>query len=85
MFALAAGTGRELWTFDPKTIPGVTASGVNRGLVYWASGEDCRILYGNDPFIHALDAGLGRPVAGFSKGGHIGRAQRAATPIRPSR
>jgi quinoprotein glucose dehydrogenase len=71
LFALAADTGRELWRFDPKSIPGVTQSGVNRGLVYWASGSDRRILYGNDHFLHAIDAGTGRPVPGFGQGGHI--------------
>src|SRR5262245_20372897 len=45
LFALTADSGRELWRFNPASIPGITKGGVNRGLVYWADGSDRRILY----------------------------------------
>lgn len=71
LFALDAATGRELWRFDPASVPGVTKSGVNRGLVYWADGDDRRILFGNDHFLHAIDAQTGKRIPSFGKGGSI--------------
>ena len=37
---------------------GITKAGVNRGLVYWADGDDRRILFGCDHFLHAIDAAI---------------------------
>ncbi|MBI1176509.1 PQQ-binding-like beta-propeller repeat protein [bacterium] len=71
LFALDAATGQELWRFDPASVPGVTKSGVNRGLVYWADGDDRRILFGNDHFLHAIDAQTGKRIPSFGKGGSI--------------
>ncbi len=71
LFALSADTGQERWRFNPSSVPGLTKGGVNRGLVYWADGRDRRILYGNDHFLHAIDADTGRRVAGFGDGGAI--------------
>lgn len=70
-FALDAATGRELWRFDPASIPGLTKSGVNRGLVFWADGADRRILYANDHFLHALDARTGQRIASFGSNGSL--------------
>ena len=45
VFALDAATGVARWTFDPfagEAEP--NALGVNRGVVFWESGEDQRIL-----------------------------------------
>jgi quinoprotein glucose dehydrogenase len=55
LFALDATTGVQKWRFDPAACEGITKSGVNRGLVYWAEGSDRRILYANDHFLHAID------------------------------
>jgi quinoprotein glucose dehydrogenase len=71
LFALDAATGREQWRFNPASIKGLTKGGVNRGLVYWADGGDRRILYGNDPFLHAIDAATGRRVPTFGEAGTI--------------
>ncbi len=71
-FALDAATGRELWTFDPWGVEGrVDALGVNRGVAYWASGGDRRILYTAGHFLYALDADTGRPVAEFGGRGRV--------------
>ncbi|HTH47236.1 MAG TPA: PQQ-binding-like beta-propeller repeat protein [Candidatus Limnocylindria bacterium] len=70
-FALDAATGRELWRFDPAALKGFTKSGVNRGLVHWAGGAEHRIFYGNDHFLHCLDARTGLRVASFGNGGTI--------------
>ena len=71
VFALDAATGRELWRFDPASVKGFTKGGVNRGLVHWAEGTEHRIFYGNDHFLHCLDAQTGRRVASFGNGGTI--------------
>lgn len=70
-FALDAATGRELWRFDPGAERGLGKSGVNRGLAYWAQGADKRILFGNDRYLHALDATTGKRIASFGDGGSI--------------
>ena len=46
VFALDAATGVPRWTFDPFAGQATTpnALGVNRGVVFWESGEDQRIL-----------------------------------------
>lgn len=69
--ALNAATGVERWRFDPASVPGLTKTGVNRGLVHWAGGGESRILYGNDHFLHALDARTGKRISTFGKDGSI--------------
>jgi quinoprotein glucose dehydrogenase len=64
--ALDAKTGRELWRYVPPE-----ASGVNRGLAYWADGGDKRILYGNDHWLQAVDATTGKLVDAFGEHGLI--------------
>jgi quinoprotein glucose dehydrogenase len=70
-FALDAATGRELWRFNPASVKGVTKGGVNRGLVFWAEGNDRRVLYANDHFLHALNAATGERIASFGEAGTI--------------
>lgn len=71
LVAVAADTGREIWRFDPAKEKGITKSGVNRGLVFWSEGADRRILYGNDHFLHAVDAATGRRIPSFGDAGSI--------------
>jgi quinoprotein glucose dehydrogenase len=66
--ALDAATGKELWRFDPE---GVRTRGVNRGVMYWESGTDKRILYAAGIFLFALDARTGKPIPEFGAGGRI--------------
>ena len=70
-FAIEAGSGREIWRFDPGAVPGLSKGGVNRGLVFWEEGSDRRILYGNDRYLHALEARTGRRIATFGEGGSV--------------
>jgi quinoprotein glucose dehydrogenase len=70
LVALEAATGRELWRFIPQE-----ASGVNRGLAYWRDGDDVRILYGNDHWLHAIDAKTGRPIDSFGVHGQVDLSQ----------
>ena len=70
-FAIEAGSGREIWRFDPGAVPGLSKGGVNRGLVFWEEGSDRRILYGNDRYLHAIEARTGRRIATFGEGGSV--------------
>jgi len=68
--ALNAATGRKVWEFDPWA--GRTrARGVNRGVTYWSRGRDRRIFYAAGPYLYALHAGTGRPIASFGEEGRI--------------
>ena len=71
LFALDAANGRELWRFNPASVKGITKAGVNRGLVHWGSGAERRILYGNDHFLHAINAVTGQRIPSFGEGGSI--------------
>ena len=83
VFALNASTGRLLWKFD-SGIPGTQP---DRGLAYWGSGNDKRILVGVMNFVYALDAATGNPVSGFGEHGRIdlrenlGRSPAAAQSV----
>ncbi len=67
VFALDAATGKVRWTFDSK----IEAKGPNRGLTYWSSGDDHRILTGVMHYVYALDARTGVPIRGFGREGRI--------------
>jgi quinoprotein glucose dehydrogenase len=66
VFALNAASGVLLWKFDS----GIRGTQPDRGLAYWAAGNDRRILVGVMNFLYALDATTGKPVSSF---GHAGR------------
>jgi quinoprotein glucose dehydrogenase len=70
-FALRAATGEEVWKFDPSAGVGRGGGGVNRGVVYWASGENRRILFTAGSRLYALDAATGVTIASFGTGGWI--------------
>jgi quinoprotein glucose dehydrogenase len=69
LFALDASTGEELWSFHPEVE--VQTWTVSRGAVYWEGGDDERLLFGTGPFLYAVDARTGRPIAGFGQQGRI--------------
>ena len=72
LVALQAATGRELWRFDPfagSAQGGVV--GVNRGVAWWAEGNDRRILFSADHFLYAVDAATGRPISSFGNKGQV--------------
>lgn len=72
VFALDAATGRELWTFDPFAAGArATSLGVNRGVVYWESGDDKRILVTAGLWLYALDARTGKPIPTFGANGKV--------------
>ncbi len=72
LFALDAATGKELWRFSPLRGGGDhQALGVNRGVVYWADGEDRRILYTAGSTLHTVNARDGKSVSSFGDGGLV--------------
>jgi len=67
VFALDAATGKLLWKFDS----GIKGLQPDRGLAYWASGTDKRILVGVMNFVYALNAASGQPISSFGTSGRI--------------
>jgi quinoprotein glucose dehydrogenase len=84
--ALDGATGKLLWKFDS----GLVGRQPDRGLAYWSDGKDKRILVGIVNFIYAIDAGTGKPVAGFGQDGRVdlrenlGRSPAAAQSVYPT-
>ena len=66
LVALDAASGRELWRYEADG-----ASGVNRGLAWWAEGDDRRILFGTGQWLYAIDARTGRPIENFGDRGRV--------------
>lgn len=79
LFAINALTGRELWTFDPadssvnKTWHRSSVN-MNRGVAYWAEGDDQRIIYTVGPIAFAVNAVTGRLITDFGQDGGINLA-----------
>ncbi|AMY11124.1 Quinoprotein glucose dehydrogenase [Luteitalea pratensis] len=74
IFALDADTGTPKWVFDPFARPdgdGPSSLGVNRGVTYWAEAADKRIFMGAGPYLYALNADTGTPIASFGEQGRI--------------
>jgi quinoprotein glucose dehydrogenase len=73
VFALDAATGKEIWSFNPFKILGGENSwaGTNRGVTYWQSGDEKRILFCAGSHLICLDAKTGEPVTTFGDGGKI--------------
>ena len=67
-FAVDAKTGDEIWSFSPQ---GKEYRGSHRGVSYWEDGDDKRIFCAIGPYLYALDAMTGVPVAGFGNKGKI--------------
>ena len=67
IFALDAATGNLLWKFDS----GTKGTQPDRGLAYWSSKQDKRILVGVMNFVYALDAATGKPIPVFGNNGRI--------------
>jgi quinoprotein glucose dehydrogenase len=72
--AADAGTGETLWTWRPDEGARFDAAPrkVHRGVAYWSSGQDERIVVVTPGFqLVSLDAKTGRPVQGFGQGGVV--------------
>ena len=75
VIALDAATGKEIWRFDPRTEREDAVGNRQRGLAYWADGDDRRIFTSAGTWLYALDARTGTPVRTFGDNGsiHLGR------------
>jgi quinoprotein glucose dehydrogenase len=73
--ALDAGTGRELWRYDPEVWrAGQPSNGtgfVHRGVATWTDGRERRVFINARWKLVALDARSGRPVPEFGDGGTV--------------
>lgn len=69
-------TGETLWTFDPRSyasgIPIMMLGFSNRGLAYWADGNDARVIWGTgDGYLVQVDAQSGEPIPNFGNNGRV--------------
>ncbi|MGH7540222.1 MAG: PQQ-binding-like beta-propeller repeat protein, partial [Gemmatimonadota bacterium] len=73
--ALDAGTGAEIWSYDPRAWEwGNLARGCrfcHRGVAQWSDGRERRIFLATRWKLIALDAATGRPVPGFGAAGEV--------------
>lgn len=69
-YAINAKTGEQLWSFDPFN-GGESGGEVNRGLTYWESRTDKRILFTANNQLFALDASNGKLISAFGNGGKV--------------
>ncbi len=67
VFALDGATGQLKWKFDS----GIQGTQPDRGLAYWESGTDHRIIVGIMNFVYALNADNGQLIASFGSNGRI--------------
>ena len=79
--------GQRRWVFDPFKGGGASSSlGVNRGLVFWESGDDQRIFFAAGQRLYAIDAKTGTPVSTFGEKGsvslHEGSGPQRGRPLR---
>jgi quinoprotein glucose dehydrogenase len=68
-YAVNAESGEQIWSYDPFN--GGVGSGVSRGVTYWESGNDKRILYSAGNFLIALDARTGKLIESFGEKGKV--------------
>jgi len=77
--AIHPGTGRTLWSYDPKTWASgrpVNLGFIVRGISYWTDGERKRLLIGsNDAYLISLDVETGEPDPAFGDGGRVDLTQ----------
>lgn len=72
LFAIEAATGKELWKFDPFSDKNKRPRfHPMRGVVYWADGDDKRILYTVGPALYAINATTGAPIKDFGINGEV--------------
>ena len=79
LFAINALTGKELWTFNPAdSVANKTwhrsSVNMNRGVSYWAEGEDKRIIYTVGPIAMEVNANTGKLIKEFGTDGGINLA-----------
>ncbi|MFN0120437.1 MAG: PQQ-binding-like beta-propeller repeat protein [Blastocatellia bacterium] len=71
VLALDAATGQLKWSFDPHEGKRPLGKMRNRGVMYWSSGADKRIIFGYRTWLYALDATNGQLVKSFGDNGRV--------------
>lgn len=66
-FALDAATGEELWRIRNSNTNNI----IMRGVSYWEDGDDKRILFSRDSWLHAVDAISGKSILTFGDSGRV--------------
>ena len=69
VYAIDAVTGKEIWSF--KSLEEGMPSAASRGVTYWESGDDKRILYSAGIFLMAIDAKTGKIISSFGTNGKV--------------
>lgn len=69
VYAINAATGDEIWSF--KSLKEGMPSAASRGVTYWESGEDKRILYSSGNDLMAIDAKTGKLIPTFGTEGRV--------------
>ncbi|MEO6187830.1 MAG: PQQ-binding-like beta-propeller repeat protein [Ginsengibacter sp.] len=72
LFALDAGTGKQLWKFEPlKDGKNYRMINANRGVAYWESGKEKRILYSAGASLFSVNADNGQVDSAFGTHGIV--------------
>ena len=76
LFAIHAGTGKEIWTFNPSDSTKNPkwhrkSINMNRGVTYWQSGDDKRIIFTVGPVVYAINSLTGEIINSFGDQGGI--------------
>jgi quinoprotein glucose dehydrogenase len=66
-FALDAATGQQIWRIRNPSRNNV----IMRGVSYWEDGDDKRILYSRESWLHAAHAISGEPIISFGDSGRV--------------
>ncbi len=84
VIALDAATGKLLWTFDSqKAFPAErVASRAERGLSYWHSGKEKRLMANVSHYVYALDPDTGKLLPSFGNQGRIDLRENLRDPAR---
>ncbi|RZS96804.1 PQQ-binding-like beta-propeller repeat protein [Cecembia calidifontis] len=69
VYAIDAATGKEIWSF--KSLKEGMPSAASRGVTYWESGDDKRILYSSGNDLMAINAKTGKLIPSFGKEGRV--------------
>jgi quinoprotein glucose dehydrogenase len=73
VIALDAGTGRELWKWNPQSERPGGGAARQRGLVFWQNetGGEQRLFTGVGNYLYALDPKSGQTIRSFGQNGSI--------------
>lgn len=79
VIALDAATGEQQWKFDAASEHPGRGGSRQRGLAYWASGDDRRVYTAVGSYLYALNASTGQPVRSFGQNGSVNLAAAIQT------